>query len=94
VYSWTADFRDMGLYAVPVACEIHPGVPDPITILGADLHTVRVDETCNSAGIGWSFTITYWVAPDTNRVWRSIQHIHPDGMTVQIQILRPVVGEY
>ena len=85
---WSADFPDMGLYSVSVSCEDRPAGPDPITILGQPLETIRVDETCHSEQLKWTFANSYWVS-ETGRVWRSTQSIHPGMDSLTIQILRP-----
>jgi hypothetical protein len=86
---WSVDFPDLGLYSVAVACEDRPAGSDPITILGRQLDTMRVDETCRSEQLQWSFTNTYWVSEASGRVWRSTQYIHPKMDPLTIQILRP-----
>lgn len=86
---WAADFPDMGLYSVTISCEDRPAGPDPITILGQELDTVRVDETCHSEQLQWSFVNSYWISASSGRVWRSTQNIHPKMDQITIQILRP-----
>lgn len=88
-YSWTADFKDLGYYSLPVNCDVTPAGPDPITILGKQFDTIRVDETCRADKIDWTFTNTYWVSAQSGRVWRAIEHFHPKGPELEIEILRP-----
>jgi hypothetical protein len=88
-YSWTADLVDLGYYALPIHCEMMPAGKDPVEIFGKTFDTIRVDETCHAEKIDWSFTNTYWVNPETGRVWQEIQHIHPKGPSVEIRLLRP-----
>jgi hypothetical protein len=88
-YIWDADFTDLGLYALPIHCEMTPVGNDPIEIFGKTFDTIRVDETCHAEKLDWSFTNSYWVNPDTGRVWRAIEHIHPNGSTLEIRLLRP-----
>ncbi|MBL6613017.1 MAG: YjbF family lipoprotein [Reyranella sp.] len=87
--SWNADFADVGVYGVPVECNDAPAGEERITILGAELDTVRVMESCECPTLNWSFQNTYWVGPASNRVWRSIQHIHPRAGSIEIELLRP-----
>jgi len=88
-YSWSADFADLGYYSVPITCDVQPVGPDPIEILGSQIDTVRADETCRSDRFDWSFQNSYWVSRSTGRVWRSVQHVHPKGPALEIEILRP-----
>jgi hypothetical protein len=88
-YTWTADFKEMGLYSVLVSCNDVPAGRDPITILGKDFDTIRVDETCTSDQVHWSFTNTFWVSLESGRVWRSIQQVHPKGPVFEMELLRP-----
>ncbi|MEI9889046.1 MAG: YjbF family lipoprotein [Rhizomicrobium sp.] len=92
-YAWTADFRDLGLFSVSVVCDVRPVGIDPIVILGKQFDTLKVEETCRSEMIGWSFSNTYWVSPATGRVWRSIEHVHPKGPTIEIELLRPPLSQ-
>ncbi|MEI9991449.1 MAG: YjbF family lipoprotein [Rhizomicrobium sp.] len=86
---WTGDFADIGQYSVQIQCIVSPGVPDPISILGAEFQTLRIDESCQSDHLKWRFTNSYWLTPNTNRIWKAIQHIHPKGPEIQIELLRP-----
>ncbi len=85
----TVDFPDLGFYAVSIDCNDVPAGDDPISILGVTLSTFRVDETCESKQLDWKFTNTYWVSSTSNRVWRSVQHIHPKLDAIEIELLRP-----
>jgi hypothetical protein len=88
---WQADFPDLNLYSVPIACQDRQAGNETIVILGADIHTRRIEESCASAGsrLDWSFKNTYWVDPDSGVVWRSIQHVHPQLDAIETEILRP-----
>ncbi|MEI9997261.1 MAG: YjbF family lipoprotein [Rhizomicrobium sp.] len=92
-FTWNADFADRGIYSVPVVCRMVPAGPDPITILGKQLDTIRVDESCRAERLDWSFANSYWVSAATGRVWRSIQNVHPNGLTLEIELLRPPLSE-
>lgn len=67
-YSWIGDFADLGLYSVLVTCNDVPAGPDPITILGNAFNTIRVDESCSSSPLNWTFSNTYRVSAQTGRV--------------------------
>jgi hypothetical protein len=88
-YTWNADFADKGIYSASVECKVHPLGSDPITILGKQIDTTQIDEDCHSSQLNWNFTNSYWVSIDSGRVWRSIQHVHPDGLVLEIELLRP-----
>ncbi len=88
---WMADFSDLGRYAIPIACSRHSGGEETIVILGKNIRTRRVDETCRSTSseLDWSFSNTFWLDPTTGIAWRSIQHIHPKLDSIEIEVLRP-----
>jgi hypothetical protein len=92
-YGWTADFADIGAYSIRIECRSRPAGEETINILGKDLRTLRVDESCASAQLKWNFDNVYWVDPQSERVWRSIQHIHPRGDSLEIELLRPPQSE-
>lgn len=83
------DFPELGFYGVALACRARLVGRQKITILGQTIATDRVDETCQSRVPEWSFTDSFWVDPDNGLVWRSLQHIHPGGTTIEIEIFRP-----
>jgi len=83
------DFPDMGHYGVPLTCTTAVRGRNLVTILGTGLVTTRIDETCQSQALRWSFTDSYWVDQDSGFVWQSSQTIHPSGTRVGIKILRP-----
>lgn len=88
---WQADFPDLGFYSVPIICENRDAGEETIAILGKDIRTRRIDESCASQDdrLDWSFKNTYWLDPDNSFVWRSIQHVHPKLGAIETEILRP-----
>ncbi len=88
-YSWLADYPDIGLYSVRVDCEDLPSGPEKIVILGKEIDTLRVNKSCSSSQLGWQFSNVYWVSLSSNRVWKSIQHLHPKLDPLEIELLRP-----
>ena len=91
IVRWQADFPDLNLYSVPITCQDRQAGNETIVLLGADIRTKRIEETCATAGgrIDWSFRNTYWVDPDSGFIWRSIQHVHPQLDAIESEILRP-----
>jgi len=83
------DFPELGLYGVQVSCRAFPVGRQNINILGQSVSTVRVDESCRSSRPEWAFTDNFWVDGDSGLVWRSRQHVHPNGGTVETEIFRP-----
>jgi len=83
------DFPELSLYGVQVSCRARMMGRQNISILGQAIPTVRVDESCHSSQPDWSFTDNFWVDGDSGLVWRSRQHVHPQGGTVETEILRP-----
>jgi len=83
------DFPELGLYGVSLTCRARLVGRQKITILGQDIATNRVDESCQSRNPEWSFTNSFWIDPDNGLVWRSRQHINPKAGTIEIEIFRP-----
>lgn len=87
--TWMGDFAMQGLYSVEVSCTDTPIGNETIQILGQNIQTMRVDESCEAHQIGWRFVNQFWVDTETGAVWRSVQHINPKLDPIQIEILRP-----
>jgi hypothetical protein len=83
------DFPELGLYGVEVSCRARMVGRQSIQILGQAVSTIRVDESCRSNRPEWSFTDNFWVDSESGLVWRSRQHVHPRGGTVETEIFRP-----
>jgi Group 4 capsule polysaccharide lipoprotein gfcB, YjbF len=84
-----ADFPDISAYGVALRCITSSSGAETVAILGSVMRLVRVNESCRSTSPAWTFMDSYWVNPDSGLVWRSLQHIHPGGETVETEILRP-----
>ena len=86
-----ADFPDLKLYAVPIACRDKPAGEETIAILGKDIHTLLIDESCVSKAseLRWSFHNKFWIDSQSGLVWRSIQHVNPKLDALETEILRP-----
>jgi hypothetical protein len=87
--NFAADFPDIGSYSVPLACRLSAKGRETIDIMGQPIRTIRVDEDCESANPSWRFRNSYWLDAESKFVWRSLQHIHPKGDTLQIEVFRP-----
>jgi hypothetical protein len=87
----TVDLPDIGAYGVSLNCTTTARGPQAISIIGTTINTVRIDETCRSNRPYWSFTDNYWIDAKTGFTWHSIQHLHPVGTTIQIEVFRPPV---
>jgi hypothetical protein len=83
------DSPDSGFYNVALDCLTTARQKQTITILAAAIPVIRVDETCQSRAPQWSFTDSYWLDATSGFVWKSIQHLHPAGSAIEIEILRP-----
>jgi hypothetical protein len=86
---WSADFPDLHIFGVPISCHSVARGSEAIKVLGSTLPTVHVDEDCRSEKLDWTFTNSYWIAPQTGVVWRSIQRISPKLDPLEVSILRP-----
>lgn len=82
------DIPDVG-YGIVLSCLTTAKGKQNISIIGTSIATRRIDETCRSASFRWSFTDSYWLDADSGFVWHSVQHLHPSGTTLQIEIFRP-----
>jgi hypothetical protein len=83
------DLPDIGAYGVSLSCITAARGPQTISIIGTAIATVRIDETCHNEKSNWSFTDNYWIDAKTGFTWHSIQHLHPAGTTIQIEVFRP-----
>jgi Group 4 capsule polysaccharide lipoprotein gfcB, YjbF len=83
------DFPEQGLYSMLLTCIARARGPETVAILGQNISTIRVDESCENRSSNWQFVDNYWLDPHTGLSWRSIQNIAPKGEKVEIDILRP-----
>jgi hypothetical protein len=83
------DFPSIPIYGAAVTCTANPRGPETIVVLGRGVTTRKIDESCRSDSLSWSFTDTYWVDPQSTLIWRSIQHVSPKGEKVEVETLRP-----
>jgi len=83
------DFPELGRYGVQLSCRAHMVGRLSIKILGQSIPVTRVDESCRSSQPEWSFTDNFWLDSESGLVWRSRQHVHPQGGTVETEIFRP-----
>ncbi len=88
-YRRTIDLPDQNAYSITLNCTMQAVGPETIKILGQDIPTLRVDETCRSPRLDWEFTNTFWLGQASGFVWRSHQFIHPKLGPVDTEILRP-----
>jgi hypothetical protein len=87
--AFTADFPDIGSYSAAITCRLTTKGRETINILGQPVATTLVNEDCVSPKHLWRFQNSYWLDVQTKFVWRSIQHVHPKGDTLEIEIFRP-----
>ena len=87
--SRSVDFPDQNLYSVALDCDMSVMGEESISILGADIPAIRVEEHCHSSQLDWNFTNTFWLGRSSGFVWRSIQFIHPKLPAIDTEILRP-----
>lgn len=86
---WEADFPDQHLYSVPVICKAYSGGPDTYNNFNTPVPVIKVVDQCRSDQLDWSFTNTYWIAPQTGLMWHSIQNISPKLDPLELRVLRP-----
>ena len=88
-YSRLEDLPESRVYGAAVDCNAIDRGRQTIVILGRGISTVKIDETCASKALHWSFIDSYWLDPATGLVWKSIQHIAPKNGMLETEILRP-----
>lgn len=92
---WSADFRELGLYGIVIACAEQQPEGETISILGKEIQTLRVEERCKSqdSQLDWSFKNIFWRDAQTQMVWRSLQHVSPKLDAISVDILRPLAAD-
>jgi hypothetical protein len=85
---WEMDFADLNLYSVLVTCQAAVHGQETIKNFSVSIPAIRVDETCRSEQLDWTFVNSYWIAGD-GRTWRSIQYVSPKLGPIEVEILRP-----
>ncbi len=90
-FRWLADFPEIDLFGISVVCQDRPEGTEEIDILGKKIPTRRIVERCtaDNGDLDWTFKNTFWLDPESNFVWRSIQHVNPRLGALEITILRP-----
>lgn len=83
------DLRADRVFDQRVDCRLKPAGRETVTILGVDRDLIRVKERCKAKRIHWRFTNVFWADPETGRLWRSRQHVHPRMPPLTIDVLRP-----
>jgi len=86
---WEADFGDLHAYSVLIRCHAVSRGAGSINNFGTAVATVQVDEECRSDQLDWTFTNSYWIAPQSGLIWRSIQYVSPKLDPLTIRVLRP-----
>jgi len=88
-YRLLIDLPDQNAYSITLNCTMQATGPETIRILGHDIPTIRVNETCHSARLDWQFTNSFWLGQSSGFVWRSHQFVHPKLGPIDTEILRP-----
>ena len=83
------DFPELGAYGVTISCSAAARRSERITILEQSITTMRVDEVCQTGTLNRRFVDSYWLDTNTGFAWRSLQHVSPEGETVETEIFRP-----
>ena len=59
-----------------------------ISILGRNQELILIEETFYAEAINWRGVNKYWVDPNNNFVWKSLQNISPKLPELQIQVTK------
>lgn len=82
--------KDQKRFSITLRCTYRRVVREMIEIVERRYEVVRIEETCTNARR--QVTNTYWVAPETGRIWRSVQWAGPQLPNFVIEIIRPFRG--
>ena len=88
-YSRLEDLPDAKIYGAALNCKAVYRGRQTIVILGRGISTVKIDESCVSPALNWSFTDSYWLDLKTGLAWKTVQHISPKDGKIETEILRP-----
>src|SRR5262249_46294116 len=88
-YKLLYDLPEFELYSLPIDCETSAADAETIEILGSQIETRHITESCDAHKLGWSFENEFWLDKDTGYVWRSVQAINPKLPSVTVEVLRP-----
>ena len=61
---------------------------EKISILGQERSLILIDENLFSESINWKASNKYWVDPETNFIWKSVQSISPKLPPLEIMITK------
>lgn len=77
-------------FEVSVVCTLQPVARERIEIFELFFDVIRVEETCRNPVR--TFNNTYWAAPETGFVWKSVQWVGPQTDPIIVEIVRPFAG--
>jgi hypothetical protein len=83
------DFKDVKRFGVRIHGQFNLKEESSIAILGANISTFTLSETCHCDDFDWDFENLFWIDRQSGFVWRSVQHVHPNLDPLEIEILRP-----
>lgn len=86
---WLLDIADSEAFSAPMECDARPVRPEVVSVLGKNIDTERVEETCNAPAIRWTFTNVYWISRTSGLIWMSVQNVHPKMDAITTELLRP-----
>jgi hypothetical protein len=86
---WEADFGDLHAYSILIRCRAVSRGAGSINNFGTAVATTQVDEECRSDQLDWTFTNSYWIAPQSGLIWRSVQYVSPKLDPLTVRVLRP-----
>ena len=84
-YAYTV--RGLRPYEIAVTCTYQRGAREFVDIVELRFEVVRVEETCRNPRR--TFTNTYWAAPDSGFIWKSVQWVGPRLSPLTVEIVRP-----
>jgi hypothetical protein len=83
------DFGDIKKFGTRVRGQFELKEESSVAILGANISTLTLSETCHCDDFDWDFENLFWIDRQTGFVWRSIQYVHPNLAPLTVEILRP-----
>lgn len=75
--------------AIAVESRFEAGKDETIVIQGRERLTRRIDEIAIMRAWRWETRNSFWLDPQSGRVWRSIQQYCPEMPQIELEVLKP-----
>ena len=87
-------YREIDLHhaderAIAVESHFNLGPDETIVIQGQEHVTRRIDEVAVMRAWRWEARNSFWIDPQSGRVWRSVQQYCPEMPPIELEVLKP-----